>query len=220
MSRFDRLVRRLGTATTTLLDWGYWGSGTLERAPGRLGLVLELQEGEKAGVDPRVIVAHRILRADTWAGLGTQGDHRNPQQKLVPHELIEDQVVALVEDDVGLFGRELRVVEVVGVLGLFVFLLFRAPRGRGAALRDGQGAQLFVNGHDGGLEAARAGDHQRGREAAADHDVGPALRQAQVEIAVALGRPDVGALESAPQPGSAEREVEALASGVELVHGK
>ena len=209
MSRFERLVRRLGTATTLSL------TALTETAARDYVLFLSLRSGTQARVDASssaaLAASLKALRPDTWASLRTQGDHRNSQQELVADEVVEDDRVAVVGDDVGLFGRPPRLVLVVA--------LRRAcrlpPRALGGRARRGRSA-LRARAPRPGSRQREQGTTQVGRERAAHDHVGPAPREAQVELAVALGRPDLGALEDAAEPAAGIGQLEVLAARVEV----
>src|SRR5580693_7873568 len=93
MLRFERLVLRLGTATAA--------------SPyNLLRVLLEAEQREQAGVDGVDRGGLRLLGGclglDTRAGLRTQGDHRDPEQELVPDEVVEDHGLPVERDEVRL----------------------------------------------------------------------------------------------------------------------
>ena len=114
--------------------------------------------------------------------------------------------LAVVGDEVGLLGRQVVVVLHAG----------RLPRRRRG---HGQDADVLVDRDVGGLEAAGARDGDAGLEAAPDDDVGPALRNAEVEVPVLVGWAEVGPLEGAAHPGRPHRKAEGLSGGVEVPYG-
>jgi hypothetical protein len=90
MFLFDRLLRRLGTATAISF------SGLLQpqqRSHPRIDL------GGYRGFDG--------LGPDTWATLRTQGDHRDCEKELVTHQIVENEGISVVVKEVGVIGARL-----------------------------------------------------------------------------------------------------------------
>ena len=110
MLRLDRLVRRLGTATAYSFD-----QTQLRR------LVPERQQRREPRVD--VLLFGRSLDVGSGGGGHTravvraQGNHGDPEQELVPDEVVEHDGLAVVGQGVGLGVLE-RVLDLALVLGV------------------------------------------------------------------------------------------------------
>ena len=89
MSRLDRLLRRLGVAIF-------------------LRALLETKQGAEARIDRRHcrlrLFCSGRTRADTFAALGTQGNHGDGEQELVADQVVQYERFAVVGDHVGRFG--------------------------------------------------------------------------------------------------------------------
>jgi DNA-binding MarR family transcriptional regulator len=172
------------------------------------GLACERQEGAKPRVYPAVGGSFGSLGPDTRARLGTQGDHRDPEENLVADQVIHDYRFAVVGDDVRL---------VCGYVVLFAGIM--VARSRCGDPGDEEGAQRFVHDYPGRPEAACAGDDELGRYRPSNHDVRAAFRHANLELTVALGRLDVGPLDDPANPRRTHFEAELLAGCVEVGGG-
>src|ERR1019366_5302757 len=102
-------------------------------------------------------------------------------------------------------------------LGFLSFLSFgpRAPAGEPAPLGT---ARTLISSRTSTTVGSR--HRELGRKSAPDHHVGPAPREPELELTVAFGGADARALEGAPEPCGPHRQLEALASGIELVDRK
>lgn len=144
------------------------------------------------------------LGPDTRTCLRTQGNHRNSEQELVAHQVVEHQQIAIVRDGIGVTRP------------VFVGIVHRLFAAGGVAC-EREGAQLLANDDLGGLKAPSAGNRQLGLQRAANHHVSAALGQPQIELTVGEPRTDLCGLEGGANPRRAHRQPKVATGRVEVM---